>query len=140
MDVRPLTVLLADGEPDMRLYLRSCLRGLTPPLARVVEAADGLDALHLTRSGGIDVVIAAAALPGLDGHRLRRAIRDDAALAPVVVLLLDADASAGERAADGVLAGPFNGRRLLGALAAAALTAQREPRIAGAPGHPVPVP
>jgi CheY-like chemotaxis protein len=116
--VIPPTVLLAAGDPDMRLYLRSCLRGPAAPPARVLEAADGLDALRLVRSGGVDLVIADMALPGLDGRRLRRALGEDPALTRVAVLLLDAEATGGECAADGVLAGPFNGRRLLGALRA----------------------
>lgn len=116
VDVLSRTVLLVDADPDMRLYLRSCLRSLTPPLERVLEAADGLDALRLVGAGGVDLVIADVALPGLDGRRLRRAIRDDMAFARVAVLLLDSDASAEEHAGDGVLAGPFNGRRLLEAL------------------------
>ena len=116
MDVIPRTVLLADRDPDMRLYLRSCLRGLTPPFERALEAADGLDALRLVRGGDVHLVIADVALPALDGRRLRRAIRDDAALRHVAVLLVDADGTAAESAADGVLVGPLNGRRVLAAL------------------------
>lgn len=116
MDAPPLTVLIVDADADMRLYLRSCVSGLRAPVARVLDAADGLVALRLVRSGDVDLVIAAVALPGLDGRRLRQAIRDDAALAHVAVLLLDAAVAAGEPAGDGVLAGPFNGRGLLAAL------------------------
>lgn len=115
------TVLLAAGDPDMRLYLRSCLRGPDGPLAHVLEAVDGLDALRLVRSVRVDVVIADMPLPALDGRRLRRAVREDPAIARVVVLLLDAQAAAAEPRADGVLAGPVNCRRLL--LALDALTA-----------------
>lgn len=116
VDVLPLRILIVDANPDMRLYLRSCMRGMTAPVERVVDAADGLVALRLVRSGDVDLVIAHVAIPGLDGRRLRRAIHDDPTLGHVAVLLFDADAAAGEPAADGVLAGPFNGHGLLAAL------------------------
>ena len=60
---------------DMRLYLRSCLRGLALPFDRVIEAGDGLEALRLVRSGTVSLVISDVGLPGLDGRRLSRAIR-----------------------------------------------------------------
>ena len=81
----------------------------------MLEAADGLDARRLVRAGGVQLVISDMTLPGLVGRRLRRAIRDDAVLCDVAVLLLDGDAPGDEGAADGVPAGPFNGRQLLAA-------------------------
>ena len=108
----PPTVLIVDDDPDMRLYLRSCLRGLTSPF----EAADGLEALRLVRSGAVTLVISDVALPGLDGRRLSRAIRDDAALSHVTVLLISGEEVLGESNADGFLSKPFNTRQLLAAL------------------------
>ena len=107
-----------DDDPDMRLYLRRCLRNLTSPFERVLEAADGLEALRLVRSGAVDLVISDVGLPGLDGDRLSRAIRDDAALRHVSVLLISGDAVIGESTADGFLPKPFNSQQLLAALAA----------------------
>jgi CheY-like chemotaxis protein len=112
----PPTVLIVDDDPDMRLYLRSCLRGLTSPFERVIEAADGLEALRLVRSGAVTLVISDVALPGLDGRRLSRAIRDDAALSHVTVLLISGEEVLGESNADGFLSKPFNTRQLLAAL------------------------
>ena len=91
MDVQLRTVLLVDDDPDMRLYLRSCLRSLTSSFERVLEAGDGLDALRLVRSGEVQLVISDVGLPGLDGRRLSRAIRDDVALEHVSVLLISGD-------------------------------------------------
>jgi CheY-like chemotaxis protein len=116
VDVPARTVLLVDDDPDMRLYLRSCLRGLTAPFERVIEAADGLEALRLVRSGIIHLVISDVGLPGLDGRRLSRAIRDDGALRHVSVLLISGDAVLGESAADGFLIKPFNSHQLVAAL------------------------
>jgi len=112
----PQTVLIVDDDADMRLYLRSCLRRLAAPFERVIEAADGLEALRLVRSGGVSLVISDVELPGLDGHRLTRAIRDDAALGHVAVLLISGETVLGESSADGFLTKPFNSQQLLAAL------------------------
>jgi CheY-like chemotaxis protein len=112
----PRTVLLVDDDTDMRLYLRTCLRALTSPFERVIEAGDGLEALRLVRSGGVDLVISDVGLPGLDGRRLSRAIRDDAALQHVAVLLISGDGAVVDGAADGFLAKPFNTSQLIAAL------------------------
>ena len=112
----PPAVLIVDDDPDMRLYLRSCLRGLTSPFERVIEAADGLEALRLVRSGAVTLVISDVALPGLDGRRLTRAIRDDVALSHVSVLLISGEVVLGESSADGFLTKPFNTHQLLAAL------------------------
>jgi len=112
----PRTVLLVDDEPDMRLYLRSCLRTLALPFDQVIEAADGLEAWRLVRSGAVDLVISDVALPGLDGRRLSRAIRDDATLGHVSVLLISGESVLGDSIADGFLLKPFNSQQLLAAL------------------------
>jgi CheY-like chemotaxis protein len=114
--VLPRTVLLVDDDPDMRLYLRSCLTAPGSPFDRVMEAADGLDALRLVRAGGVHVVVCDAVGAGVDGRRLGRAIRSDAALAHVAVLLLLDDGDASSDETDGCLTKPFNGRQLLVAL------------------------
>ncbi|HEX6053930.1 MAG TPA: response regulator [Gemmatimonadaceae bacterium] len=110
------TVLLVDDDADMRLYLRSCLRVVALPFDRVIEAADGLEALRLMRSETVDVVISDVGLPGLDGRRLTRAIRDDASLRHIAVLLISGDGLMGDSAADGFLFKPFNSHQLVAAL------------------------
>jgi CheY-like chemotaxis protein len=116
VDVLQQTVLIVDDDPDMRLYLRTCLRGLASPFERVIEAADGLEALRLVQSGTVRLVISDVWLPGLDGRQLCRAIRDDAALRHVFVLLISGDGAVNEKTADGFLLKPFNSRQLLAAL------------------------
>jgi two-component system chemotaxis response regulator CheY len=108
--------MLVDDDADMRLYLRSCLRAVPFAFDRVIEAADGLEALRLVRSEAVDVVISDVGLPGLDGRRLSRAIRDDATLRHVSVLLISGDGVLGESAADGFLLKPFNSLQLVAAL------------------------
>ena len=110
------TVLLVDDDEDMRLYLRSCLRSLTSPFDRVIEAADGLEALRLVRSEAVDLVITDIGLPGLDGTRLTRAIRDDARLRHVSILLISGELTIADTSADGFLTKPFNSRQLSAAV------------------------
>lgn len=112
----PRTVLLVDDDADMRLYLRSCLRGLTSPFDRVIEAADGLEALRLVRIGDVDLVISDVGLPGIDGRRLSRAIREDARLNHVLVLLVSGETATFDGVADGFLSKPFNSRQLAAAV------------------------
>jgi CheY-like chemotaxis protein len=114
--VQPRTVLLVDDDEDMRLYLRSCLRSNSAPFERVIEAADGLEALRLLRSEPIELVITDIGLPGLDGRRLTRAIRDDTRLNHVSVLLISGEAVIADGDADGFLSKPFNSRQLSAAI------------------------
>ena len=114
-----LTVLVVDDDPDMRLYLRSCLTGPGLTVDRVLEAGDGLEALRLAQSAGVDLVISDIVVPGLDGRALCRAIREIPELDGVVILLISGEDGAGARdgTADGFLAKPFNSRQLVAAVA-----------------------
>lgn len=112
-----LTVLIVDDDTDMRLYLRSCLRGLGPRIGRVLEAADGLEALAVVQTGLVDLVICDVVMPRLGGYGLSRAIRDDPKLCDLRVLLVSGEAiSVASVAPDGVLAKPFNAGQLEAAL------------------------
>lgn len=77
--------------------------------------SDGLEALRLVRSGTVDLVISDVAARHRR-QRLTRAIRDEAALGHVSVLLISGDAASAESAADGFLSKPFNTRQLSAAL------------------------
>lgn len=108
------TILVVDDDPDMRLYIRGCLGSLGSKVDRVLEAADGLEALPVVRSGAVEMVITDVVLPGLDGYALCRAIKTDPELRHLVVLLIsgEADGSPPGTAADGFLAKPFNAGQL----------------------------
>lgn len=129
LDLLRRTILVVADDADMRLYLRSCLRAAPAPFDRVIEAADGLEALRLVRSEAVSVVIAGVNLPGLDGRRLTRAIRDDASLRHIVVLLVSGDGVPHDGIADGFLLEPFNSRQLLAALEKVAPQDPASPRI-----------
>ena len=99
-------VLVVDDDPDMRGYLRRCLRSVA---ARVVEAVDGEEALGLVRDAGpgaFDLIIADVVMPGLDGLALRSALLAEPGLGAPTVLLVTGE-SVGP-AYEPILRKPFN--------------------------------
>lgn len=110
-----LTILVVDDDPDMRLYLQGCLQGLGGDRNRVLEAADGQEALRLVRETDVDLVISDVILPRLDGRSLLAAIRSDPALRHIPVLLVSGQEqpTPSESPADAWLSKPFNARQLL---------------------------
>ena len=112
----PLTVLVVDDDPDMRHYLRTCLKSPRLPVDRVLEAADGVEALRLARSGEVDLVIADIVVPGIDGRALCRAIRATERDRVILLLISGEDGAGKGHAADAFLPKPFNSQQLLAVL------------------------
>jgi CheY-like chemotaxis protein len=111
-----LTVLLVDDDPDMRHYLRTCLQSPRLRVERVLEAADGLEALRLARSAAGDLINSDIG-PGRDGRALCRAIRAAPELDRVSLLLISGEDGPGrDHGADAFLPKPFNTQQLLAAL------------------------
>jgi CheY-like chemotaxis protein len=117
-DVNAPIILIVDDDPDMRLYLRGCLRGLGEAAGPVIDAADGVEALRRVRTDGVGLVISDVVLPRMDGVGLRRAIRGDPVHAHLPVLLVSGEPEAALLAGpdDAFLAKPFNARELLAAV------------------------
>jgi CheY-like chemotaxis protein len=70
-----IRVLVVDDDPDLRGYIRSCLRRVGGVEPRIIEALDGAEALAVARRAPPDVVISDVVMPGLDGVSLARAGR-----------------------------------------------------------------
>jgi PAS domain S-box-containing protein len=113
-------VVVADDNADMREYVAKLLREHWD-----VEAVpDGVAALDAIRSAPPDLVVCDVMMPGTDGFALIRALRHDASLRDIPVILLSA--RAGEEAisegltagADDYLVKPFTARELLVRVAA----------------------
>ncbi|MCE3261387.1 MAG: response regulator [Pseudoduganella sp.] len=108
-------VLVVDDNADMRDYLARLLRLRW----HVSAAANGREALHLMAGKVPDLVLSDVTMPELDGFGLIAAMRADAVLQDVPVLLLSA--RAGEEAriegvnagADDYLVKPFSARELV---------------------------
>lgn len=82
---RPVRILLADDQPLLRTGFRMVL-GTEDDLDIVAEAADGLEAVELSRRLLPDVVLMDIRMPRMDGVAATRAIVD--ARLPVRVLIL----------------------------------------------------
>ncbi len=108
-------ILLADDNADMRGYVRELL----DPLYEIEAVSNGEAALAAVRARRPDLVISDVMMPQLDGLGLLQALRADATVRDVPLILLSA--RAGEEAriqglnagADDYLVKPFTARELL---------------------------
>jgi PAS domain S-box-containing protein len=107
-------VVLADDNADMRDYVTRLLTDRY----EIHAAADGIEALELTRRLRPAVVLTDVMMPGLDGFGLMDAIRKDPALNDLPIILLSARAGEESRVeglesgADDYLVKPFTAREL----------------------------
>ncbi len=111
---RPL-VLIADDHAEIRAYVGRHLRARY----RVVEAADGAEALRKARAHPPDLVLSDVMMPGMDGLALLRALKADPETDFVPVVLLTARAAVEDRLeglhaqADDYLTKPFEPAELV---------------------------
>lgn len=104
------TILVVDDNAELRRLVRRQF----DDEYRVLEAADGAQALAMLSERLPDLVLSDIMMPGLDGHELCRAIRANPETDFIPVVLLTAKASADSRieglqdGADAYLAKPFN--------------------------------
>jgi signal transduction histidine kinase len=114
-------VLLADDNADLRDYISRLLvaRGYD-----VEAVADGEAALAALRSQRPDILLTDVMMPRLDGFSLLRAVREDASLRDLPVVMLsaragdDAKVEGLDAGADDYLTKPFSARELLARVAA----------------------
>ena len=82
--------LVVDDFSTMRRIVKNLLHDLGYP--HVTEADDGRTALPVLQAGGIDFLITDWNMPGMPGLELIKAVRADAKLAKMPVLMLTAEA------------------------------------------------
>lgn len=102
------TILVCDDDPSLRELVRAVLGSRYS----FVEAADGTEALTLARELRPDLIVLDVMLPGLSGIEVLEAIRTDAALKsmPVVVITAwsHAEIEAQVAGADRFVSKPFD--------------------------------
>jgi signal transduction histidine kinase/DNA-binding response OmpR family regulator len=112
---RGARIVLADDNADMRAYVRELLGSMY----RVDVVTDGLQALDAARREAPDLIITDVMMPRIDGFELLAAVRADARLRDVPVILLSARAGEESRieglnaGADDYVVKPFAARELL---------------------------
>ena len=109
-----MQILVVDDFSTMRRIVRNLLDELGFPAGNVREAEDGNSAMAMLRQGTIDFVITDWNMPGMTGIDLLRAIRADAALKSIPVLMVTAEntreqiIAAAQAGVNGYIVKPFN--------------------------------
>jgi CheY-like chemotaxis protein len=111
-----LTVLVVDDDADCRDAFRCLLDGLG---ARVLVAADGIEALEVLRAHDPALILCDLMMPRLDGYELTRRVRADPARRHVAIIAVSASIvdvrhhfALHAPGIDAVLAKPFDYRDL----------------------------
>ncbi len=85
-----LKILIVDDFSTMRRIIKNLLRDLG--FNNTVEADDGMTALPVLQSGGIDFLVTDWNMPGMSGLELLQKVRADPTLAKLPVLMVTAEA------------------------------------------------
>jgi two-component system, chemotaxis family, chemotaxis protein CheY len=113
---KDLKFLVVDDFSTMRRIIKNLLHDLGYP--NVVEADDGQTALPLLQTGEFDFLITDWNMPGMPGLDLIKAVRADAKLAKMPVLMLTAEAKreqiveAAQAGVNGYVIKPFTAETL----------------------------
>ena len=111
------TILIVDDEADIRDILR--IRLANHPGFRILEAANGSDALELTRQQRPDLIILDWLMPGFNGMEVLKALRESPELTTIPVIMMTVKSELAAQAqgqAMGVVAyliKPFDATRLM---------------------------
>ena len=84
---RPVRILLVEDDRSLRRYLEVVLRRVG---YEVIVAMDGLEAMRVTLTTPVDLVVTDAIMPNLNGHELARFLRNTPQLAHLPIVLLSA--------------------------------------------------
>ena len=108
--------LVVDDFSTMRRIVKNLLHDLGYP--NVTEADDGKTALLMLQAGGFDFLISDWNMPGMSGLDLIKAVRSDAKLSKLPVLMLTAEANreqiieAAQAGVNGYVIKPFTAETL----------------------------
>ena len=113
---KDLKFLVVDDFSTMRRIVKNLLHDLGYP--NVTEADDGKTALPMLQAGSFDFLISDWNMPGMSGLDLIKAVRSDAKLAKMPVLMLTAEAKreqiieAAQAGVNGYVIKPFTAETL----------------------------
>ncbi len=102
------TVLVVDDEQTLRHFMR---RNLVARGYRVLEAADGLEALRLFETEPLDLIVLDLLMPRMDGFEVLRRVRRRSTIPIIVLTALDEEGdkiTVLEQGADDYLTKPFS--------------------------------
>ena len=111
-----MKILVVDDFSTMRRIIKNLLRDLG--FNNTAEADDGKTALPMLQSGGFDFLITDWNMPGMQGIDLLKAVRADAELSSLPVLLVTAESKkeqiieAAQAGVNGYIVKPFNAATL----------------------------
>lgn len=111
-----MRILIVDDFSTMRRIVKNLLNDLG--YSNTVEADDGATALPVLKQGGIDFVVTDWNMPGMPGIDLLKAIRSDAQLSKLPVLMVTAEAKreqiieAAQAGVNGYIIKPFTAQTL----------------------------
>ncbi|MFT6343349.1 MAG: two-component system chemotaxis response regulator CheY [Paraglaciecola sp.] len=111
-----MKILVVDDFSTMRRIIKNLLRDLG--FANIQEADDGNTALPMLKQGDFDFVVTDWNMPGMQGIDLLRAIRADASLKHIPVLMVTAEAkkeqivAAAQAGVNGYVIKPFTAATL----------------------------
>lgn len=106
-----MKILIVDDFPTMRRIIRNLLSDIG--FSNTREAADGITALTMLQREGFDLLITDSNMPGMPGMDLLKALRTDARLQGLPVLMVTAESrreqilEAVQLGADGCVVKPF---------------------------------
>lgn len=113
---KSIKILIVDDFPTMRRIIKNLLKDLG--YENVDEAEDGAMALEKLRNGNFEFVVSDWNMPNMDGLEMLKAIRADASMARLPVLMVTAEAkkeniiAAAQAGASGYVVKPFTAATL----------------------------
>lgn len=113
---KSMKILVVDDFSTMRRIIKNLLRDLG--FTNIEEADDGTTALPMLQNGSFDFVVTDWNMPGMQGIDLLRAIREDAELRDIPVLMVTAEAKreqiieAAQAGVNGYIVKPFTAATL----------------------------
>lgn len=111
-----MKILVVDDFSTMRRIIKNLLRDLG--FTNTQEADDGLTALPMLQSGNFDFLVTDWNMPGMNGLDLLKAVRKDADLAKLPVLMVTAESkreqiiNAAQSGVNGYVVKPFTAATL----------------------------